>query len=488
MRTNHPLRIAFLLWLCFAASLRGFADKKIYVLSDIHVMAPSLLDSQENTAWKADLAENKKMQELSVPVFDLLVERIKADKPELLLIPGDLTKDAEYESHQYVVDKLAEIEAAGIRVFVIPGNHDRFNQEGARKYEGNGYSAVASMTQDDFQTYYKPYGYGDDSELHGSTLTYAVDLYPGLSLIGIDTGQFAIIDDDAVVWACQKAADARTRGQQVIVMMHHSLIPHFFNQESFHPLSVVRDNERIRDLLMEAGVKVVFTGHYHVSDITRYVNSQGQEIYDVCTGSTIAYPCDYRILSFDDQFSQLSITTSTVSSFPGFDEGDFPLYAKVRLQESVAVWAEKWLSNRMSNQLVLDAAAQFVTSAFVTHAEGNEPQNPNSAEALDQFKSAEDLAKIAAIFGKNSLLDTIEEVGLSIKSMLGDYPSEDDIDNVVDDRQLTITMPSVPSAIRQIKAVDAASDVWHTLQGVRLSSRPSAPGIYLHEGQKVVVK
>ena len=428
------------------------------------------------------------MQELSVPVFDLLVERIKADKPELLLIPGDLTKDAEYESHQYVVDKLAEIEAAGIRVFVIPGNHDRFNQEGARKYEGNGYSAVASMTQDDFQTYYKPYGYGDDSELHGSTLTYAVDLYPGLSLIGIDTGQYAIIDDDAVVWACQKAADARTRGQQVIVMMHHSLIPHFFNQESFHPLSVVRDNERIRDLLMEAGVKVVFTGHYHVSDITRYVNSQGQEIYDVCTGSTIAYPCDYRILSFDDQFSQLSITTSTVSSFPGFDEGDFPLYAKDRLQESVAIWAKKWLSNRMSNQLVLDAAAQFVTSAFVTHAEGNEPQNPNSAEALDQFKSAEDLAKIAAIFGKNTLLDTIEEVGLSIKSMLGDYPSEDDIDNVVDDRQLTITMPSVPSAIRQVKAVDAASDVWHTLQGVRLSSRPSAPGIYLHEGQKVVVK
>ena len=124
----------------------------------------------------------------------------------------------------------------------------------------------------------------------------------------------------------------------------------------------------------------------------------------------------------------------------------------------------------------------------MTHAEGNEPQNPNSAEALDQFKSAEDLAKIAAIFGKNSLLDTIEEVGLSIKSMLGDYPSEDDIDNVVDDRQLTITMPSVPSAIRQVKAVDAASDVWHTLQGVRLSSRPSAPGIYLHEGQKVVVK
>ena len=154
----------------------------------------------------------------------------------------------------------------------------------------------------------------------------------------------------------------------------------------------------------------------------------------------------------------------------------------------MAVWAEKWLSNRMSNQLVLDAAGQFVTSAFVIHAEGNEPQNPNSDEALDQFKSAEDLAKIAAIFGKNSLLDTIEEVGLSIKSMLGDYPSEDDIDNVVDDRQLTITMPSVPSAIRQIKAVDAASDVWHTLQGVRLSSRPSAPGIYLHEGQKVVVK
>ena len=486
MRSITLLRLALLLGLCCTTSLRGFADKKIYLLSDIHVMAPSLLDSQDNAVWKAYLAENKKMQDLSVSVFDLLVERIKADKPDLLFISGDLTKDAEYESHKYVVDKLADIEAAGIRVFVIPGNHDRFYQEGACRYADNSSTEVASMTQDDFQAYYEPYGYGETSELHGSTLTYAVDLYAGLTLIGIDTGQFAIIDEGAVAWACQKAAAARDRGQQVIVMMHHTLIPHFYDQESFHPLSVVRDNERIRDQLMEAGVKVVLTGHYHVSDIMRYVNSQGQEIYDICTGSPISYPCDYRVLSFDDQFTRLSIATSSISSFPGFYEGDFPPYAKSRLQETVAVWGEKKLSERISNQLVLSLANQFVTSAFVIHAEGNEPQNPDTEATLDQFETVETLGRILA--GNSSLFQTIEEVGQSVKSILGDYPSDDDRYNVVDDRQLSITMPSVPSAIRQVTADEAASDDWHTLQGVRLSSRPSSPGIYLHGGQKVLVK
>jgi len=31
-------------------------------------------------------------------------------------------------------------------------------------------------------------------------------------------------------------------------------------------------------------------------------------------------------------------------------------------------------------------------------------------------------------------------------------------------------------------------DVWHNLQGVRLSGKPATKGIYLHNGRKVLVK
>ena len=51
------------------------AEKTIAVISDIHLMAPSLLDSPDNQQWKHDLANSKTMQELSATMLDLLVER-----------------------------------------------------------------------------------------------------------------------------------------------------------------------------------------------------------------------------------------------------------------------------------------------------------------------------------------------------------------------------------------------------------------------------
>ena len=89
-----PLRIAMLVLLLYCATLVK-ADKEIWLLADIHVMAPTLLDSPDNKAWKKDLADQRKMQDLSAPIFDLIVERIIARKPDALLIAGDLTKDGE---------------------------------------------------------------------------------------------------------------------------------------------------------------------------------------------------------------------------------------------------------------------------------------------------------------------------------------------------------------------------------------------------------
>ena len=75
-----------------------------------------------------------------------------------------------------------------------------------------------------------------------------------------------------------------------------------------------------------------------------------------------------------------------------------------------------------------------------------------------------------------------------IQSMLGDYPSPEEKDNVVDDRELTITMPAIPTAIHQLPTTPVADQpVWYTLQGVRLNSVPTLPGIYLKNGQKVIV-
>ena len=123
--TKIAILANIILSLCFLSTDAQSASKKICVLADIHVMAPSLVDDQNNKEWQEYLKTCKTMQDLSIPIFDAIVNRIIYDKPDLLLIVGDLTKDSEVESHEYVLNKLTNIEKSGIPVYVIPGNHDR---------------------------------------------------------------------------------------------------------------------------------------------------------------------------------------------------------------------------------------------------------------------------------------------------------------------------------------------------------------------------
>jgi hypothetical protein len=72
--------------------------------------------------------------------------------------------------------------------------------------------------------------------------------------------------------------------------------------------------------------------------------------------------------------------------------------------------------------------------------------------------------------------------------MLGDYPSEHDKDNVVNDRELTITMPtSSPTTIKPLHQSSHSDDSWYTLQGVRLPAMPTKPGLYIQNGVLVPI-
>ena len=479
MLRNLSIRIAALLMLLMAVQAQ--ADKTIYLLADIHVMSPSLLDSNDNIAWQKDLADQRKMQDLSAVVFNQIIEQTITDHPDALLICGDLTKDGEKASHDYVIERLRKVKEAGIPVYVIPGNHDHGEKEECRKYADNTYTpAEGGYTEAQFRTAYQEFGYGEGSELYEGSLCYATELFPGLTLIGIDTDVIAHVRSKAIKWVSQKAKEAHEQGNQVICMAHNSLIPHFYGQESFMPLSVIDNHEILRDSLMNAGVKVVFTGHYHISDNTRYTDSEGREIYDICTGSPISYPCDYRKLVFDDQFQQLKISTKSITSLEGYD--DFPAYAKGRLQDAFQRWADNWFEEHHISELVSEAMAPSIAQAFIIHAEGNEPSNPATAETVQIFDDI--LAFVPLIMGDAS---KITEVCLSIKSMLGDYPSEEESDHVVDDRQLTITLYGDPSAIRSHR-MTPGDDVWYTLQGQRLSTKPVKSGAYIHNGKIMILR
>ena len=108
-------------------------QKVIYVVSDPHVMDPSLLVNK-GAAFTECLTKDMKMLEQSVEAFEAVVDSAILHHADVLLICGDLTKDGEKVSHQRVASTLQKALQAGVKSFVIPGNHDILNPH-ARYFE-----------------------------------------------------------------------------------------------------------------------------------------------------------------------------------------------------------------------------------------------------------------------------------------------------------------------------------------------------------------
>lgn len=426
-----------LLTMSISAKTLIAADKKIVVLSDPHVMAPELLVSK-GSAWTNYLSGQRKMVDYSQALFDEMVAKIKDEiKPDLVLITGDLTKDGEQLSHKYVISKLDELREGGIQTLVIPGNHDRGANADAVLYDGANKSPVGVATDGWFATQYANYGYGSTSERESTSLTYACEPIEGLVVIGIDSGTGGALSSATLDWIVGKASAVQESGKRVIAMMHHPLIPHVTNAESLVPTYVISNHDKIRKALIGAGIKVIFTGHFHTSDIAKDFNDElTKEIYDVNTGSLISYPCDYREVNVSGDLSELSLTTGHITSLSG-DETFTSEYAKTRLHDSVKKAVKEKITAKitakfgaaiaasMADNDIIEKMANNVADAFIIHAEGNEADVDT-----EEIMSALSLA-----------FTFMPETKAMCKSMLEDKApyGEEGRENVTDDLSLTVT-------------------------------------------------
>ncbi len=408
---------------------------KVVVLSDPHVMAPGLLVN-EGTAWTTYLNGQRKMVDYSKLLFDDMITRIKENiKPELVLITGDLTKDGEQVSHEYVTSKLDELRAIGIKTLVIPGNHDRGSNSDAVYYDGESTTAATVATNEWFATQYANYGYGVSSEREGTTLTYACEPITGLVVIGIDSGTDGNVSETTLDWVVEKATAARASGKKVIAMMHHPLMPHFAGVDNFVSTAVVGNYKTVRNTLADAGIRVVFTGHFHTSDIAKDWNAdKSREIYDVNTGSLISYPCDYREVTMSADLSEMSIMTGHSTAIASET-------AKERLKSAMQT---KIASKGTAYSMIASTAAQ----AFIIHAEGNETENASAATTLSTLVNAADLGKYVIGEAKAQELKDMATSMLQDKSQYGT-----ERENVTNDLMLSIELP---------EAIKLASDGYST--------------------------
>lgn len=117
---------------------------KIASLSDTHYLSPTLI--KDTADFTEHLNSDRKMFAESEAFLNALLDTVKKDDPDVLLISGDPTKDGEREGHEALAGILEKFEEeTGADVYITPGNHD-LNNSNAMNFNTAGRRGCAGRT------------------------------------------------------------------------------------------------------------------------------------------------------------------------------------------------------------------------------------------------------------------------------------------------------------------------------------------------------
>lgn len=290
----------------------------IHVLTDIHYLAESLHD--DGSAFRKLVYEGDgKNTELINEILQAYRFSLQKEKPDIILVTGDLTLNGERASHLALASWFKEIESLGVKVFVLPGNHDILNPW-ARGYSKSHTYTTESITPEKFNSVYGAFGFNEAISRDGNSLSYIVAPIPGLRIFMLDSNIYADnirwghpeaggeFSDTTLEWIKLNMEKAKRAGARVLVAMHHNIVDHnSFISEKY----TISDAESVLDRFSEAGINFVFTGHVHVQDISKKTTSRGN-FHDIATNALSVFPHQYGRVSFDPENRLLRYRTVPV--------------------------------------------------------------------------------------------------------------------------------------------------------------------------------
>jgi len=307
---------------------------KIAVITDLHLY-PEAMTGGNCAAYQLENSHKpgKLTEGLLKSALAALERDAKQKGIQFLLVPGDLTRDGEYDGHALLAKYLKEFERkTGVQVAVINGNHD-INNTATRTYADGKSRQARATTPQDFREIYNDFGYDlpnasfyqPPKGKEGGALTYAADLGRHYRLIAIDDCKYTpdYTDDayekktggrmspDHLDWVTSEIESARAAGKTVIGMMHHNVTEHIGYEGSLFQDFVIEDYRKVRGALADAGMHYIFTGHTHVGEIGEALSDNGEKIYDICTSSISYFPNTYRQVVFTAEGKRITAAVST---------------------------------------------------------------------------------------------------------------------------------------------------------------------------------
>ena len=252
-------------------------ELRIAVASDLHL-------DPDNTDRSGDVTAVSYNPEL----VDALLWDMRQKGAEIVLLTGDLVNGGKSHRHEALAEKLYAAEADGLRIYVLPGNHD-----------------LAPIGQKDFASYYADFGYNEAFSRDRTSLSYSI-LLDDLMLLMLDTGGYragaidlpnapkrenneAFLSEFTLRWIEEQLKEAQIRRIHVLCAGHYNLLTEYSRiPESGYYLE---NGDRLAKLLRQYHVPLYLSGHMHVQAVY-----QENGLTELLTEYLLSYPTGYSIL------------------------------------------------------------------------------------------------------------------------------------------------------------------------------------------------
>ncbi len=377
-------------------------DLQIAVFSDPHYHDPSLGIS--GSAFETYLLQDRKMIAQSKSIIESVITTLKSSNASIILVPGDLTKDGEKTNHEMMAALLAQLESAGKRVFVIPGNHDVNNPQ-SFSYSGSITTPVPTVTSEEFATIYDQFGFKEALYRDNNSLSYIVALNSNTWLLAMDACRYkentttsvtgGKFSDLTYQWVTEKLTEAKSKNIRVLGMIHHGLIEHYSGQATMFAEYLLDDWQTKSTELASLGLKVVFTGHFHAQDIVKKDINSSTFMFDIETGSLVTWPVPFRTITYTTT-NKLTIHTNHVTALAGYP--DFEVFSRNFLQQGMDTLTKLQLMSAPYSLSYLEAqmVAPLVVAGFLAHYHGDEVIDSVTQAGINQLTG---LGGMAALVG-----------------------------------------------------------------------------------------
>ncbi len=299
------------------------------IVSDLHYFAEEAMGTTPED--KQEFAEMMILNNSTTFLAPALTEAAMANvtamalkgEIDFLLVPGDLTRNAEKAAHIELAARFEQFEqTTGVPIYVIDGNHD-VNNDRAAAYNGTDMVSAEDTSPEEFAAIYANFGYTAEGGYYSrykeagnseGSLSYATDLPGDYRLIAIDSQLYSADNTDSgldeqetagkvskahLEWILNECANAQADGKTIIGLMHTNIVPHFETEVDLFDNFVLRGWEKVADAVADAGMHLAVSGHVHMHDVASYVNDNGETLTDITSTSILSYPNMFRTVSME---------------------------------------------------------------------------------------------------------------------------------------------------------------------------------------------